>query len=100
MIDPKSANIDELLNEIANRYQQLKKEVSLARHAENFSPIYEAGERIRVERKKQKLTQTDLCDLSGVAYATLNKIEQGHPSVRLDSLDSVCRALGMKLWIG
>lgn len=72
----------------------------MATRAASFSPIEEAGLRIRAERKKQGLTLNELCELSGIAYATLNKIEQGHASVRLDSLGSVTRALGMGLWIG
>ena len=93
-------DIDTLLEEVRTRFIQTQKEASLAMTSANFSPIEDAGHCIRIERKKQGLTLNDLCDLSGVAYATLSKIEQGHPSVRLDSLGHVTRALGMKLWIG
>ena len=94
------SNIDPLLDELRARFMRAKKEASLAKQFGNFSPIDEAGNRIRLERKKQGLTLNDLCDLSGIAYGTLNKVEQGHPSVRLDILSSVSHALGMKLWIG
>lgn len=91
---------DTLLGEIRNRLARAQKEAAMATQAASFSPIEEAGQRIRTERKKQRLTLNDLCELSGVAYATLNKIEQGHPSARLDSVGNVARALGLKLWIG
>jgi len=91
---------DTLLGEIRNRLTRAQKKAAMATQSASFSPIEEAGQRIRTERKKQGLTLNDLCELSGVAYATLNKIEQGHPSARLDSVGNVTRALGMKLWIG
>ncbi|MGS2722996.1 helix-turn-helix domain-containing protein [Porticoccus sp. GXU_MW_L64] len=89
-----------LLDELRLRLATAQKEAAMAAQAAQFSPIEEAGQRIRAERKKQQLTLNDLCELSGIAYATLNKIEQGHPSARLDSVGNVARALGMKLWIG
>ena len=97
---PDSDNIDNLLNEVRARYDHARKKASLAEQSISFAPISEAGERIRVERKKQRMTLNELCELSGVAYATLSKIERGHPGVRLDSLEGVSRALGLKLWIG
>lgn len=97
---PSHTDINSLLEEVRARFTQAQKEASLATRSASFSPIDEVGQRIRTERKKQGLTLNALCDLSGVAYATLNKIEQGHPSVRLDSLANVTRALGLKLWVG
>ena len=91
---------DALLNEIRQRVSTAQKKASMAAQSASFAPIEEAGQRIRDERKKQGLTLNELCELSGVAYTTLSKIEQGHPSARLDSVGNVARALGMKLWIG
>lgn len=91
---------DALLNEIRQRVSTAQKKASMAAQSASFSPIEKAGQRIRDERKKQGLTLNELCELSGVAYTTLSKIEQGHPSARLDSVGNVARALGMKLWIG
>jgi len=97
-----ASNIDTnaLLDEIRQRVIDAEKAVAMAALSATLSPIEEVGQRIRAARKQQGLTLNDLCDLSGVAYATLNKIEQGHPSARLDSLASVTRALGLKLWVG
>lgn len=89
-----------LLDELRLRLTMAQKEASMSARAVSFSPIEEAGQRIRAERKKQGLTLNDLCELSGVAYATLIKLEQGHPGARVDSVGNVARALGMKLWIG
>ena len=95
-----NVDADTLLGEIRKRLTRAQKEASMSAQSASFSPIEEAGQRIRAERKKQQLTLKELCELSGVAYATLNKIEQGHPSARLDSVVNVARALGIKLWIG
>lgn len=95
-----SIDANTLLDELSKRLMSAQKNASMSKRSTAFSPIEEAGQRIRDERKKQGLTLNDLCELSGIAYATLNKLEQGHPSARLDSLGSVARALGMKLWIG
>lgn len=93
-------DIEVLLHAIRQRLYTAQKEASMAAQSASFAPIEDAGQRIRDERKKQGLTLNELCELSGVAYTTLSKIEQGHPSARLDSVGRVARALGMKLWIG
>ena len=97
-LDKVDTNI--LLTEIDKRITRAQKEITMATQSASFSPIEDAGQRIRAERKRQRLTLNDLCELSGIAYATLNKIEQGHSSARLDTVGSVARALGMNLWIG
>ena len=94
------ADTDALLDEVRKRVSRAQKAATMAAMSASFSPIEETGQRIRAERKKQGLTLNDLCELSGIAYATLNKIEQGHARARLDSVGKVARALGMKLWIG
>lgn len=92
-------DIDELLSALHQQVTELQRAASLAGQA-TLSPIEKAGFRVRNERKKQGLTLHALCDLSGVAYVTLTKIEKGIPNIRLESLISVANALGMKLWIG
>lgn len=94
------ADINELLQVLAKRFAKLQKKASMADNVVTFYPVEEAGQRIRVERKKQGLTLKELSELSGIAYATLNKIEQGNSGVQLESLVNVAQALGMRLWIG
>ena len=95
-----STDTDALLEQLRNHIMEARKTASMAQLSSQLSPVEEVGQRIRAERKRQELTLNDLCDLSGVAYATLNKIEKGHPSVQLDSLRNVLHSLGMKLWVG
>lgn len=91
---------NEHLEEIRSSYEEAKRQASLAETSSSLTPIKEVGQLIRSERREQELTLIDLCDLSGVAYATLSKLEKGNPSVRLDILSKVLKALGLKLWIG
>lgn len=51
------------------------------------------GKRIRRLRKERKLTQKDLCDLSGVSQPYLSQIERGDKSPRKITLDALAVAL-------
>jgi y4mF family transcriptional regulator len=59
----------------------------------------ELGQTIRRERRRQKLTQEELALLAGVTPRTLGKLEAGHETIRLDSVISVVRALGLRVSI-
>lgn len=89
-----------LLSQIRDEYQEAAKRVSLADAASRLRPVEDIGRVVREERLRQDLTINELCDLSGVAYATLSKLERGEASVRIDTLSKVLSALGMKLWVG
>ena len=94
------SNFDSLIEEIRNEYQIAKRQASLAEMAPNLAPMENIGGLIREQRKAQGLTLTELCDLSEVSYTTLIKLEKGNPSARLDILNKVLNALGLKLWVG
>lgn len=55
------------------------------------------GTILRYHRKKAGLTQIELADLAGVGKASIFEIEQGHPTVKLETLHSVCRALNIDI---
>ena len=92
--------LDKLLARIREKYQEAEKQASLAEMVPNLMPVDNVGALIRLERKKQKLTLHDLCSLSDVSYSTLSKLEKGNPSARLNVLNRVLNALGLKLWVG
>ena len=94
------SDFDKLLEEIRNEYQIAKRQASLAEMAPNLAPAENIGGLIRKQRKKQGLTLAELCDLAEVSYTTLVKLEKGNPSARLDILNKVLNALGLKLWVG
>ena len=94
------SNFDRLLEEIRNEYQVAKRQASLAEMAPSLVPAENIGGLIREQRKQQGLTLAGLCDLSEVSYTTLVKLEKGNPSTRLDILNRVLNALGLKLWVG
>ncbi|MFW3473679.1 helix-turn-helix domain-containing protein [Streptomyces microflavus] len=55
------------------------------------------GARIRSTRTALKLSQERLGELSGTDRQTINRIEQGHVSTRIDTLFRIARALGTPL---
>lgn len=54
---------------------------------------------VRARRKSLHLTQRDLADIAGVSERFIRFVEQGKPSVQLDSLLSVLDTLGLELRI-
>ena len=91
---------EDLLAKIREKYEGAKKQASLAETASSLTPTDDMGIIIRKERKRQGLTLNNLCDLSDVSYSTLVKLEKGNPSARLDIVNRVLNALGLKLWVG
>ncbi|GAA3402366.1 helix-turn-helix transcriptional regulator [Pseudarthrobacter polychromogenes] len=63
--------------------------------AQGFSAAL-AGE-VRARRAVLRLTQHDLAQLAGVSERFVRFVEQGKPSVQLDSLVAVLETLGLEL---
>lgn len=55
------------------------------------------GDRIRDGRSRRRLSQEALGELSGVDRQTINRIELGHVSTRIDTLMRIAAALGVRL---
>lgn len=56
------------------------------------------GQHIKVERKKRKISESDLAERSGTARATLQRIEKGDPSVEIGTVFNVAHIVGIKLF--
>lgn len=54
---------------------------------------------VRVRRASLRLTQRDLADMAGVSERFVRFVEQGKPSIQLDSLLAVLEILGLELQI-
>ncbi len=93
-------SIENELETIRNRYDALARRVAQGQQLADAVPVEQLGKAVRAARKNQGLTMQALSDLSGISYATLNKIETGSASVRLDLVMNVLATLGMGLWIG
>lgn len=52
---------------------------------------------VRARRSSLRLSQLDLADMAGVSERFVRFVEQGKPSVQLDSLLAVLEALGVEL---
>jgi HTH-type transcriptional regulator/antitoxin HipB len=52
---------------------------------------------VRTRRAALGLTQRDLADMAGVSERFVRFVEQGKPSIQLDSLIAVLETLGLEL---
>ena len=54
---------------------------------------------IEAERIKQNLTQSALGKKAKMTQASISEIEDGKRKITLDSLNDLCKALNVKLWV-
>ncbi len=92
--------IDEHLKIIQEQYHHLAVRLHQSEMLKDAVSIEKTGEVVRAARKIQGLSRQALCQLSGVSYSTLNKVETGSVSIRLDIMMKIVKALGLNLWIG
>lgn len=59
--------------------------------------LKKVGEGIRLERKRNGLSQSDLAELSALHKNFIGHIERGEKSPTLISLSRICSALGISL---
>ncbi len=59
--------------------------------------VTEIGKLIRTERKRQKILQQDLADLSGVSLHFLSNLENGKASVEFQKVLLIFRSLGIEM---
>lgn len=57
------------------------------------------GQLVRHHRRLAVLSQTELADLSGVSRTAIQRIEEGHPAVQMDTLFKVLKVLNVALKI-
>lgn len=62
-----------------------------------ISDMKTLGAQIRRHRKVQKLTQTDLAEMTGLGRSSISAIEAGKPSIEFMSVFTVCKTLGIPL---
>lgn len=60
----------------------------------NYNERKRIGERIRELRTKQKMTQSQLAERTGMKRPHITRIESGSYSVGLDTLQTIAKALG------
>ena len=57
---------------------------------------YTVGDRITLARKRADIKQEDLAKLVGVSTSTLQKVESGHTSPRLDLVTRIAKVLKLE----
>ena len=60
----------------------------------------EIGRRVREAREALGLRQDELALAAGVSTRTVHQVESGKPTSRLDTLEHVLGALGLRLEVG
>jgi HTH-type transcriptional regulator/antitoxin HipB len=66
--------------------------------ANGFTPELAAA--VRARRADLSLSQQDLADMAGVSERFVRFVEQGKPSLRLDTLLALLDTLGLELQLG
>lgn len=60
---------------------------------------YYIGSAVRDMRKKKKMTQADLADITGTSVKFISDLERGKESVQMDKAFDLLRALGLHLYL-
>jgi transcriptional regulator with XRE-family HTH domain len=55
------------------------------------------GRRVRQLRKKRKWSQEKLAEMSGLHWTYIGQVERGERNLTLQSIESIARALRMKI---
>lgn len=57
------------------------------------------GNKIAEARKKKRLTQKSVAELTGIDKTTISKIEKGKINATIDTIDKLCEAVGARIRI-
>ena len=57
------------------------------------------GKAIQETRKKKKMRQSDLADVTGTSVKFISDVERGKETIQMDKVFVLLRALGLKLYV-
>jgi len=57
------------------------------------------GKAIQDARKKKKMRQSDLADITGTSVKFISDVERGKETIQMDKAFALLRALGLKLYV-
>ncbi len=57
------------------------------------------GRAIKDIRKKKKMTQGDLADITGVSIKFISDVERGKETIQMDKVFNLTRALGLQIYL-
>lgn len=77
--------------------KQTKSSVIQIQEEPLFSLPREVGEKIREAREKSGLTQKKIAEKLGISQQIISRIESGMHNISLETLEKVCRSLGMPI---
>ena len=57
------------------------------------------GRAIKDTRKKKKMAQSDLADITGTSVKFISDVERGKETVQMDKVFDLARALGLQIYL-
>lgn len=57
------------------------------------------GKALKDTRKKKKMTQGDLADITGVSVKFISDVERGKETIQMDKVFDLARALGLLIYL-
>jgi len=57
------------------------------------------GKAIQDARKKKKMRQSDLADITGTSVKFISDVERGKETIQMDKAFALLRSLGLKLYV-
>jgi len=57
------------------------------------------GRALKDTRKKKKMTQGDLADITGVSVKFISDVERGKETIQMDKVFDLARALGLLIYV-
>lgn len=70
------------------------------KNTQAISPVETLGQAIEAERKRHKLTQTQLATLSNTSINFVSQIERGKRTAQIGKVVDILQILGLELSIG
>lgn len=84
-------------NALSPRLEEVASEMPRKQTERNTELAQEVGGRIRATRMRRKLTQEQLAFRAGTTFATLSRVENGHATPTLETLERFADVLGVRM---
>ncbi|HFB66688.1 MAG TPA: XRE family transcriptional regulator [Aeromonadales bacterium] len=96
---PKDIAADEVLSLSEQLSQAIKKLEYETRAQKPMQSLSAFPEVIYQARKLRKLSMADVADLAGISKNAYQSIEKGASSPKLETVISIAKVFGLKLWV-
>ena len=77
--------------------RRMARDPELQKRVEEEVSRLEIAQLVKALRERKRLTQTELAELAGTKQPAIARLESGRVVPRIDLLETIARALGMRL---